>query len=158
MKDAEELAKWHYLKALFEGSEPGRAEHLGDIKAAIEFALTGKVGSCAPLLDFAEAGEELLRGNRAFQTARSGLAVLDLRDQPWEPLWIRQTFLRALVRAGERAERGIVIVLGLKEMARAGSRRATTRARNRFRSAREYLDKLAAATPMKARRLTLLYL
>ncbi len=126
------------------------------VQAAIDFTLENAVpgGPDAATLGFAA---EALLGLLCHDGCVPKFAHLDLREQTWEPLWIRERMLGALrPLAGYRES--VLLTTGLRRLACPPGRRWTVRARGRYQDAIAYLQETAAAQSSAKTVLHLLFL
>ena len=126
------------------------------VLAAVDFTLENATpgGPDAATLSFAA---EALLGLLCHDGCAPKFAHLDLREQTWEPLWIRQRMLAALrPLAGYRE--AVLLTTGLRRLACPPGRRWTARARARYQDALAYLQETAAAQSSAKAVLHLLFL
>jgi len=143
----------HNLLSVAVGAD---AEVERQVQAAIDFTLENAVPGGPDAATLGQSAEILL-GLLRHNGQKPGLAHLDLRDQPWEPLWIRQNVLSSLKRLTGYDE-GILLTTGLRRLACPPGRRWTIRARGRYQDAIAYIQESAAAQASEDTRLHLLFL
>jgi len=113
------------------------------VQAAVDFTLENAAPGGPDATSLSHAAEALLDLFRR-DGRTPAFAHLDLREQNWEPLWIRERMLAALrPLAGYRE--GILLTTGLRRLACPPGRRWTVRARGRYQDAIAYLQETAAA-------------
>ncbi len=150
MKTHNELAKAHCLHSLF-GRLTGRDPYLtGQIKYAIEFSLTGSNDRKAPLNTFTEAARELFKKQHPLPPSW-GFAHLDLSQNPFDPLWVREEFIKSLKCLAGFNE-NLLVITGLRGTLCPPGKYWTRRMQERYGDALAYIDDLAArwSTPNTA--------
>ena len=147
------LRALHTLLSVAVGAD---AELAKQVLAAVDFTLENAVsgGPDAATLEFAA---EALLGLLSHHQRAPKFVHLDLREQIWDPLWIRERVLAALrPLAGYRE--GVLLTTGLRRLACPPGRRWTVRARARYQSAMAYIQETAAAQTSPRTVLHLLFL
>jgi hypothetical protein len=126
------------------------------VQAAVDFTLEN-IGPGGP--DAATLGQsaETLLGLLHHPGHPPAFAHLDLREQIWEPLWIRQRVLGVLRGLAGYPE-GILLTTGLRRLACPPGRRWSARARARYQDAIAYIQESAAANASPKTVLHLLFL
>ena len=148
-----QLRALHTLLSAAVGADPDLA---AQIQAAVNFTLENAAPGGPDAATLGQAAAALLPLLRRHKTPPA-LNLLDLREQAWEPLWIRQRILAALrPLAGYRE--AILLTTGLRRLACPPGRRWSARARNRYQSAIAYLQETAAAHASPKTVLHLLFL
>jgi hypothetical protein len=128
----------------------------GQIQAAVDFTLENATPGGPDAATLGQAAAALLPLLRRHK-ATPALSHLDLREQAWEPLWIRQRILAALrPLAGYRE--AVLLTTGLRRLSCPPGRRWTARARARYQSAIAYIQETAAAHASPKTILHLLFL
>jgi hypothetical protein len=126
------------------------------VQAAVDFTLENAAPGGPDAATLGQAAKALL-GLLRRATPPPAFAHLDLREQAWEPLWIRQRVLGALrPLAGYRE--GVLLTTGLRRLACPPGRRWSARARARYQAAMAYIQETAAAHASDKTVLHLLFL
>lgn len=147
------LRALHTLLSFALGAEPDLERQ---VLAAIDFTLENAAPGGPDATALGHSAEMLL-GLFRRDGRTPAFAHLDLREQAWEPLWIRERMLASLrPLAGYRE--GILLTTGLRRLACPPGRRWTARARARYQSAIAYLQETAAAQTSPSTILHLLFL
>lgn len=149
---ATRLAKLHLLQILFRdltGSDLSLARQL---KAAIDFSVTGSLEADAPWPEFVAAVQMLME---ASPDRSEGIELLDL-TAGFDPLWAREAALSRLKRLAGY-ERGLLLVTGLRSALCPPPQSWSRRHEVRLRQAIGFLDDLGARWHSAGTRLTLLY-
>jgi hypothetical protein len=147
------LRALHTLLSAAVGADADLAQQ---VQAAVDFTLENAAPGGPDAATLGQAAEALL-GLFRRDGRTPALAHLDLREQNWEPLWIRERVLASLrPLAGYRE--GILITTGLRRLACPPSRRWTAPARARYQSAIAYIQETAAAHTSATTMLHLLFL
>jgi len=147
------LRALHTLLSVAVGADDDLA---GQVQAAVDFTLENAAPGGPDAATLGQAAEVLL-GLLHRDGTRPELAHLDLREQAWEPLWIRQRVLASLRPLAGYGE-GILLTTGLRRMCCPPGRRWTARARGRYQSAIAYIQETAAAQASAKSMLHLLFL
>ncbi len=147
------LRALHTLLSIAVGAD---AELAGQVQAAVEFTLENAVPGGPDAATLGQAAEALL-GLLHRNGHTPAFAHLDLREQNWEPLWIRERVLASLrPLAGYRE--GILLTTGLRRLSCPPGRRWTARARARYQAGMAYIQESAAAQTSVRTVLHLLFL
>ncbi len=147
------LRALHTLLSVAVGADADLARQ---VQAAIDFTLENATPGGPDATTLGHAAEALL-GLLRRDGRQPALAHLDLREQTWDPLWIRQRVLASLrPLAGYRE--GILLTTGLRRLACPPGRRWTARARARYQSTIAYIQESAAAQTAPTTVLHLLFL
>ncbi len=148
-----QLRALNTLLSVAVGADAGVAR---EVQAAIDFTLenAGPGGPDAAMLGYSA---QALLGLLHREGPRPAFMHLDLREQAWEPLWIRQRVLAALRPLTGYAE-GVLLTTGLRRLACPPGRRWTARARGRYKAAVAYIQEAAAAHASPKTVLHLLFL
>lgn len=126
------------------------------VQAAVDFTLENATPGGPDAVSLEHSAEVLL--NLFRRDGRTpAFAHLDLREQTWEPLWIRERMLAAL-RPLTGYREGILLTTGLRRLACPPGRRWTARARTRYQDAMTYLQETAAVQTSARTMLHLLFL
>lgn len=153
--DPELYAKLHCVRALFAAMTRGDAELEGHIRSAIDYSLTGELDTPAPLVKFCEAAFHLQAENPGLP-ASYGLALVDLRDRRYEPLWLREEVVSAIRKlAGHQT--ALLVIYGLRQALYPGARAWTQKRLEHHAAVVESLDTLAAREITANTRFSLLY-
>jgi hypothetical protein len=131
------------LHTLLSAAVGADADLARQVQAAVDFTLENAAPGGPDAATLGQAAEALL-GLFRRDGRTPALAHLDLREQAWEPLWIRQRVLAAL-RPLAGCREGILLTTGLRRLACPPGRRWTVRARGRYQDAIEYIQEAAAA-------------
>jgi len=126
------------------------------VLAAIEFTLESAAPGGPDVQSLSQAAEALL-GLFRRDGQQPKLVHLDLREQTWEPLWIRQLVLSSLRPLAGYPE-GVLLTTGLRRLACPPGKRWTARARSRYQDAMAYIQEVAAAQSSSRAVLHLLFL
>ena len=147
------LRALHTLLSVAVGADADLARQ---VQAAVDFTLENAAPGGPDASSLSHAAEALL-GLFRRDGRTPAFAHLDLREQTWEPLWIRERVLASLrPLAGYRE--GILLTTGLRRLACPPSRRWTARARGRYQTAMAYIQETAAAHTAPTTVLHLLFL
>jgi hypothetical protein len=147
------LRALHTLLSVAVGADADLARQ---VEAAVDFTLENAAPGGPDAAALGHAAAALLDLFRR-DGRTPAFAHLDLREQTWEPLWIRERMLAALrPLAGYRE--GILLTTGLRRLACPPGRRWTARARSRYQDALAYLQETAAAQSAPTTVLHLLFL
>ena len=148
-----QLRALHTLLSVAVGADADLARQ---VQAAVDFTLENAAPGGPDAASLGQAAAALLDLFRR-DGRTPAFAHLDLREQTWEPLWIRERMLGALrPLAGYRE--GILLTTGLRRLACPPGRRWTARARTRYQDALAYLQETAAAQSAPTATLHLLFL
>jgi hypothetical protein len=148
-----QLRALHTLLSVSLGADPDLARQ---VAAAVDFTLENAAPGGPDAATLAHAAAALLPLLRRHQSTPA-LTHLDLREQTWDPLWIRQRILAALrPLAGYRE--AILLTTGLRRLACPPGRRWTARARSRYQATIAYIQETAAAHAAPTTTLHLLFL
>jgi hypothetical protein len=126
------------------------------VLAAIEFTLESAAPGGPDAASLSQAAEALL-GLFRRDGRQPKLVHLDLREQTWEPLWIRQRVLASLRPLAGYPE-GVLLTTGLRRLACPPGKRWTARVRRRYQDAMAYIQEAAAAQSSARAVLHLLFL
>lgn len=155
-RPTEELAKLHCLIFLFAPIMGRDLYYAEQIKAAIEFSLTGSICARAPLESFTRAAIKLTESQLPFQIS-SGFGHLDLGSQAFSPLWVRNRLIRTLKSIGGYSD-AMLYVIGLRAALCPKGKYWTPRIQRRYEETIAYIDQLAAKWCAAGTRLTVIYL
>ncbi len=147
------LRALHTLLSVAVGAD---AELARRVEAAVDFTLENAAPGGPDTATLGFAAEALL-GLLTHQGCAPKFVLLDLREQTWEPLWIRERVLAALrPLAGYRE--GVLLTTGLRRLACPPGRRWSASARGRYQSAIAYIQEAAAMHTAPTTVLHLLFL
>jgi hypothetical protein len=132
------------------------AEVAHQVQAAIDFTLENAAPGGPDAATLGQSAQALLHLLHR-EGPKPAFVHLDLREQAWEPLWIRQRVLAALKPLTGYAE-GVLLTTGLRRLACPPGRRWTARARWRYQAAVTYIQEAAAAHASAKTVLHLLFL
>ncbi len=125
------------------------------VQAAVDFTLENAAPGGPDAVSLGQSAAVLLDLFRR-DGRTPAFAHLDLRQQQWAPLWIRERMLAALrPLAGYRE--GIVLPTGLRRLACPPGRRWISRVRGRYEAAMAYLQETATTQASAKTVLHLLY-
>jgi hypothetical protein len=152
---AAQPAQLRALHTLLSAAIGADADLARQVQAAVDFTLENASPGGPDAATLGQAAAALLALLRRGHIPAFGL--LDLREQAWEPLWIRQRVLASLrPLAGYRE--AVLLTTGLRRLACPPGRRWTARARGRYQSAIAYIQETAAAQAAPKMVLHLLFL
>ncbi len=141
------------LLTLATGTDPELARQ---IRAAIEFSMQDATPGGPDQNSLALAAETLLKLHMK-DRPETAFELLDLRDDAYDPLFIRKRLILALRKLAGHP-RAILLTTGLRRMVCPPGRRWTRRSRERYQSIKGYIEEVAAANSSPRTVLHLLFL
>lgn len=153
-QDLEKLSTIHSLFTAASGSDAYSAEQ---ISAALRYAQDRKPLDRKPAeRPFDEDVRELIELHLNNQNHAHGVAVWDMRDRPYDPLWIRYHIVSQLKQISGFPE-ATLIVVGLRDTICPKGRYFTQSKRERYQQAVTYVEELALSYKTSSTKLNLLF-
>ena len=156
MTTSEDLAKLHCLQSLLGTSANTDLYVAKQIKATIDFAITGSLNRSAPLKSFAQAARDLIESGHPF-LASCGLYYIELSVENVDLLWLRESVIQGL-REMTGYQTAYILITGTREALCPEGKYWTQRMREKKATLIEYVDKVVANWAGPASRINVLYL
>ena len=142
MGNLEDLAKLDCINALFRPELGFESFHRSQIKTAIDWTLTGDSRTSAPFEPFARAALELLQQQSPFPVSY-GFCELNLSDEPYHPLWIREKLILSLKKIAGY-EYATLLIKGLRDSIKKDGTYWTRQKQQAYDDTLAYITQIAA--------------
>ncbi|MCH2155740.1 MAG: hypothetical protein MK080_07030 [Opitutales bacterium] len=157
MNASQDLEKLSTIHSLFTAASGGDNYNAEQISAALRYAQDRPgLGLKREERPFDVEVRKLIDLHLESQSQHHGVAVWDMRDRPYDPLWIRYHIVSQLKQIAGYLD-ATLIVVGLKEAICPQGRYFTKSKKERYQQAVSYVEELALCYKTHSTKLNILF-